>query len=214
MRTVISHIKQSVGLLALVFLAMSCSTTKVVSEWSLEPPPSGVMRKTLVLGVMADRETRDQIEQVMADELNKSGLEANTATSIFGPKGFQGLTEEQITSKLRGSAYTSVMIVSLQDKEVDRNYSPGMYYTTPRIVGFSRYYRRYLVVYDRMYTPGYYTTSTKYVLGADIYTVNDDDQLVYSAQTRSYDPGSAKSLAESFSKSIITGLRNRGIIPK
>lgn len=190
----------------------SCSSTEVISSWNLNPVPTGVMKKILVLGVMTNWEERDQIEEIMVSEFRKAGVDANTATGVFGPKGFQGLTEEQITEKLEGSEYSAVMIVSLQDKERERRYNPGMHYTTPRIVGYSRYYRRYLVVYDNMYTPGYYTTSTNYILEADIYTINGKDELIYSAQTRSYDPSSAKYLGESFSKAMIKEMKEKGII--
>lgn len=148
----------------------------------------------------------------MANALSKAGVNAVTATGIFGPKGFRGFSEDQITGKLRGSNFTSVMIVSLIDKEKESNYVPGSLYYTPRIIGYSRYFRRYLVVYDRIYTPGYYTTNTNYVLQADIYTVNDEGELVYSAQTRSYDPASAVSLGESFSRAIVEELKAKGII--
>lgn len=202
-------------LFSIVFVSIllgSCASTKVISSWSLETVPSGTMKKVLVLAVMNNRQNKEVIERTMADELNKVGIIANTATNEFSPKGFSGLTEEQITEKLRGSDYSSVMIISLQDKETEDNYTPGSYYSTPRIVGYSRYYRRYLVVYDQMYTPGYYTVSTNYILEADIYTVNDGDELIYSAQTKSYDPNSVSSLAQSFSKSIIKELQEKSII--
>lgn len=204
--------KVCIAFLTAIFLATSCSSTRVLSSWSLYPPPEGVMNKVLVLGVMQNMQQKIEIEQAMAGELNRSGVSAGTATNLFGPKGFKGLSEEEITAKLRGSDFTSVMIVSLVDKEKEENYIRGTYYTAPRVIGFSRYYRRYLVVYDRIYTPGYYATRTNYVLEADIYTVNEDDELVYSAQTRSYDPGNARALGESFAKAIIEELKTRSII--
>lgn len=209
-----NYIQSTLILIILALLATSCKSTDIISSWTPESIPSGTMKKVLILGVMTNREDRDQIEQIMASELRKEGIDANTAIGVFGPKGFKGLSEEEITEKLKGSGYTSVMIISLQDKERERTYTPGTHYTTPRIVGYSRYYRRYLIVYDSMYTPGYYRTSTNYILEADIYTINDDDELIYSAQTRSFDPGSSKSLAESFSKAIIAELKEKGIITK
>jgi len=196
----------------ILLLATSCSSTKVLSSWSLNPPPVGAMDKVLVLGVMQNMQQKDEVEQAMVNQLNRSEVNAGTATSLFGPKGFRGMSEEQITDKLRGSNFTSVMIVSLVDKEKEKNYVRGMRYSAPRVVGYSRYYRRYIVVYDQIYTPGYYATNTNYVLEADIYTVNDDDQLVYSAQTRSYDPRNARALGESFAKAIVDELKTKGII--
>lgn len=205
-------IRICIALAIVLISAASCSSTKVLSSWSLSTPPAGVMDKVLVVGVMQDMQQKDNIEQAMADALGRAGVNAATATALFGPKGFRGSSEDQITAKLRGSNFTSVMIVSLIDKEKESRYVPGSRYYAPRIIGYSRYFRRYLVVYDQMYTPGYYATSTNYVLEADIYTVNDDDQLVYSAQTKSYDPASAGALAGSFSGAIVEELKTKGII--
>ncbi|MGL5919408.1 MAG: hypothetical protein ACRCZQ_02760, partial [Bacteroidales bacterium] len=63
-----------------------------------------------------------------------------------------------------------------------------------------------------MYTPGYYSTSTNYVLEADLYSVNDDDALIYSAQTKSYDPANSRDLGTSFAKSIVQEMKTRGLI--
>lgn len=199
--------------LSVILFLSACSSTKVISSWSIEPASPEVMKKVLVVGIMNDRESRDNLEISMANELNKTNkVQAVTSISLFGPKQFAGLTEEEITDKLKGSDFTSVMIISLLEKEKEKDYTPGYYYYTPRVYGYNRYYRRYLYVYDEMYTPGYYTTSTKYVMQADVYTVNDDDELVYSAQTRSSDPKSVKSLAESFSDSIVKELKEKGLI--
>ncbi len=205
-------IKAFIAFSFILFLTTSCNSTRVLSSWSLDPPPEGVMNKVLVLGVIQNMQQKNEVEYAMANELNKSGVNAETATALFGPRGFRGLIEEEITTKLRGSDFTSVMIVSLVDKEKENRYIPGRYYSVPRVVGYSRYYRRYLVVHDRIYTPGYYSTNINYVLQAEIYTVNDDDELVYSAQTRSYDPRDAKSLGEGFAKAIVEELKTKGIV--
>jgi hypothetical protein len=162
---------------------------------------------------MPDREQRDNIEQALVSELNKSSVVATAAMAVFGPNGFKGLTEEQVSSKLKESGYSSVIIVSLVAKNKERDYYPGNYYVPPYPVGYySLYYRRYAYAYDYMYTPGYVTTSTNYVLQAELYTI-DTDQLIYSAQTKTYDPVDAQDLAASFSKAIVTELQAKNIIP-
>lgn len=196
-------------LLVLSLWMTSCGSAKVIASWSLNPSPEGAMNKVLVLGVMTNREIKEQIEHVLVRELNEEGIDASSATDVFGPKGFRGLTEGHITDKLHGSAYTSILMVSLQNKENRSNYEAR--YSTPYVLGYSRYYRRYLLIYDNIYTPEYYDTSTSYILEADIYTLKGDE-LIYSAQTRSYDPDSAKSLAESFSRSIISELKEKEIV--
>jgi len=170
------------------------------------------MNKVLVVGVLADREEREKTEDAMVNELRRYGINAGSAFEMFGPKGFAGLEEEEISRQLRGSDYTSVMIVSLINKDKEVRYVPGTYYSRPYYYGSRRYYRRYWALYDDVYTPGYYTTTTNYVLEAEIYTVNDDDELIYSAQTRTTDPNNASDLAESFSKTIVSELRTKGLV--
>ncbi|MCD7938012.1 MAG: hypothetical protein LUG98_14235 [Tannerellaceae bacterium] len=197
----------------LVLIFTGCGTsTKLTSSWSVNNPPADLMNKVLVVGVMADREERVKTEQAMVSELKKYGINANSAFDLFGPRGFNGVEEEEIASRLRGSDYTSVMIVSLINKDKELRYVPGTYYNRPYYYGSSRYYRRYWTLYDNVYTPGYYTTTTNYVLEAEIYTVNDDDELIYSAQTRTTDPANASSLAESFSETIVNELRTKRLV--
>jgi hypothetical protein len=64
-----------------------------------------------------------------------------------------------------------------------------------------------------MYMPGRFETTTNWVLEADIFTINDD-RLIYSAQTRSYDPNTARALADGFARAIVVELRTKGIIPQ
>ena len=198
----------------IVFIVASCSSTRIISSWSISNPPAGAMNKVLVIGVMADREARDQIEEAMVTALNRDGIAASTAIAIFGPRRFDNLQENEILNKLRGSEYTAVMIVSLVNKERDIRYIPGSFYMFPSShMGFSRFHRRYWFLYDQMYTPGRWEITTNWVLEADIFTINDD-QLIYSAQTRSYDPNNARTLAESFTRAIVVELRTKGIIPE
>jgi len=169
----------------------------------------------LVLGMMGNRnrELRESIEEAIVQELQTKGLNATAATKVFGPTGFRGLSEEKVNQKVKAEGFTSVMIVSLVDREKERVYTQGIVYARPVIIGYSRYYRRYLYVYDQVYSPGYYSTTTNYVLQAEIYSVAGNE-LVYSGQTRSYNPGSAAALADEFSKTIVKDMTEKGLLNK
>ncbi len=169
------------------------------------------MDKVLVLAMMADREAKDNIERIMSADLSAQGITAVTGTSVFGPKGFGNLTQEQVDSQLSNAGYDAIMIVCLTAKDKDIDYVPGSAYVSPYGPTYYGYYGRYRYMWDTIYSPGYYTTSTTYVLDADLYSL-PSDKLIYSAQTRSYDPSNTKSLAESFSEEIIKDLKAQYII--
>ena len=60
-------------------------------------------------------------------------------------------------------------------------------------------------MYDRIYENGYYDVSTKYFWESNFYDL-ETKQLVYSAQTESFDPGSAESLAHEYGKLILSNM--------
>lgn len=214
MKTIAKKISGLLSVIILISFTFSCKTTQIISSWSAESAPQNLMNKVLVLGVMQNREINDNIENAMTQELNLNGINAIPATSVFGPKRFKGLNEDEIMNKLKKSDFTSAIIVYLIDKEKEENFTPGTTYTSPRVVGYNRFYKRYIVRYDRIQNPGYYTTSTNYVMEADLYSLDSskDDGLIYSAQTRSYDPSDSRSLGLSFAKSIVQELKLRGLI--
>lgn len=191
----------------------SCTTTRVTSSWVINNPPTNAMQKVLVLGVMSDREQRNNIEQSMVAEFGRSGINAVSATTIFGPNGFRGLTEDQIDAKLKEFDFTSVMIVSLVAKDRQTTFHPGTFYVMPRpMMGRSFYYRRFMFAHDVMFTPAFVSTSTNFILQADLFTI-EPDELIYSAQTRTYDPSNARALATSFSREIVSQMRTKRLIP-
>jgi len=197
---------------SLILIVTSCTPTRIVSSWSIPNPPTDALKKVLVLGVMADREIRDQLEQTMVNALNnEKGIHATSAVYVFGPNRFKQKKEEDIVDTLKRSNFTSVMIVSLVKREKEVDYVPPTYYY-PYAWGYSQFYRRYWYLNDQVYIPNYYTTSTNWVLQVDIYTI-EGDELIYSTQTKSFDPNNAKDLAESFTKSIINELRTKRMIP-
>ncbi|MCD8172155.1 MAG: hypothetical protein LUD76_01635 [Alistipes sp.] len=195
-----------------ILMLTSCGTsTKVVSSWKSSGASGSTLDKVLVLAMMSDREAKDYIEQTMVSGLTARGVTAVTGTSEFGPRGFGSMDQDQVNAKLTGEGFTSIMIICLTAKDKDLNYVPGSAYYSPYGPVYYGYYGRYRYMYDNIYSPGYYTTSTTYVLDADLYSL-PDDKLIYSAQTRSYDPSNSKDLAQSFSAEIINALQSNGLL--
>ncbi len=200
-------------LLAALFALGGCSTTTMISSWRAPEVHRQDLDKMLVLGMMGnkDRELRENLEVAIVQELQDRGINATPASTVFGPRGFKGLSEDQVTQKVKAEGYTSVLIVSLVDREKEKMYNPGMVYAQPVMVGYSRYYHRYMYVYKQVYSPGYYSNTTSYMLQGEIYSVKGN-QLLYSGQTKSYDPSSSTSLAKGFSKTIVKDLQDKGLL--
>jgi hypothetical protein len=88
---------------------------------------------------------------------------------------------------------------------------PGRVYYSPYVVYHRRFWGYYTTIYDRIYTPGYYSVDTKYFWESNFYDIATRE-LLYSVQTRSFDPGSAESLAHEYGRIIIGDMDKNGIL--
>jgi hypothetical protein len=196
-------------------LFFSCSSTRINSSWSLPGATAHKYTKVLVIGMTGgkDRELRENIENAVAKELNTYSINSVTASSKYGPRTFQNMSEEEAAKMVRDDGFDGVIILALLDKNQEEYYTPGKVTRTPYAVVRSRWTSNYHVLYNRVYTPGYYSTTTNYELEANFYDATKNE-LQYSAQATSFNPGSSESLSTDFSKSIIDDMIKKNLIVK
>jgi hypothetical protein len=202
------------AVLIVMLTIASCSSTELLSSWKAENANLKQYKKVLVVGLTGskDRSIRDNVESAMVNSLKANNLNAVAASETYGPKAFEKMSDADVISKVKSDGYDGIVILALLDKEKEKYYTPGRVSYTPYFTYYSRYWRQWRTMYDRVYEPGYYTNTTNYVLEANLYDVAAD-RLEYSAQTRSFDPGNAGTLASSFTKTVVTDMVKKGVIP-
>ncbi|RAJ10965.1 hypothetical protein LX64_00572 [Chitinophaga skermanii] len=193
----------------------ACNSTQVTSSWKASDVTLKQYNKILVAGMAGakDRDIRESVENAMANSLKERGFNAVTSWSQYGPKVFDQNDQEKAVEKVTSDGFDGAFVISLLDKQKERNYYPGSYYYSPYWGYYNNFYWSYNFMYNRLYDPGYYTTTTNYVLEVNFYDVAQR-KLLYSAQTKSFDPGSAGKLATDFSKTVIDDMIKAGIIAK
>ena len=208
------NLKWLVGAVA-VFTIISCNSTQVISSYKDEKVAAKDYKKILVLGIFQQKERslRQEAETQLVNRLKGEGYNAVSAMDNFGPKAFEKISEDQLAANLKSSGYDAVITTALLDKTKEENYQPGTSRLQPIGVYYNRFGRYYSTVYDRVYTPGYYTTSTDYFLESNLYDIKTGD-LIYSIQTKSYDPSSATSLASDNSKKVVQDLKDKAVLVK
>ena len=196
-------------------LVIACNSTKLISSWKAPDATADTYGKVLVVGMTGskDVEIRQPVEDAVAKKLQDFGLNAVTATQQYGPKSFRTMNEDQAVKMVNDNGFDAVLVIALLNKDKERDYTPGYVTSTPYAVIGNRWYGHYSVLYDRMYTPVYYSTSTNYTLEANFYNTRGD-KLIYSAQTKSFDPNSAGDLAGDFSTTVIKDMEDKGLIKK
>jgi hypothetical protein len=196
-------------------LMVSCSSTYITSSWKAPKGYTATKEdKILVLGMLPakDRSLREAVEAEMVKALQEKGYQATSAFAAFGPKSFEGLNEQQVMADLKDKGIQAVMTVALLDKEKEKQYTPGRVDYRPQI-GYNPFWRRYVYYYDRVYTPGYYTNNTNYFAEGNLYDVGSN-RLIYSVQSKTFDPSSMATLAKDYSKVVVKDMIQKSIISR
>ncbi len=205
--------KTLVRYVGLFVLVMGCTTSRITHSWKAATLPAKKYKKIMVVGLIQDndRNLRGKMEDHLVDDLSGRGYTAISSLRSYGPKSFERMTESEALNKLDTSAVDAVITIVLLDKERERHYVPGRVYYSPYVVYHRRFWGYYTTLYDRIYTPGYYSVDTKYFWESNFYDITTKE-LLYSVQTRSFDPGSAESLAHEYGKIIIDDMNKQGIL--
>ena len=209
---------KAITVILLVFLSLvvSCSTFKITNSWKEKNAQPKPYKKILVLSLMNDyhdRTVRENMESNLAAGLKKLGYSAVCACDEFNPKTFEGLIEKEALTKIADSGIDAVLTVVLLDKSRERFYAPGRIYYSPYVIYHSRFYGYYRTMYVRVYSPGYYSSTDKYFWESNFYSMDSTAQLIYSAQSQSFDPATS-SLSYQYADMILKDMLKSNIIRK
>ena len=202
-------------IIALPVFLLSCTSSQITSSW--KDPGTGkelsAFKNILIVGMPNDRQLKEEMENYLSEYLVKEGINAKASFDEFGPKAFVKMNEDDVTALVRSKGYDAVITIALLDKQNEQSYNPGMVNYTPIGTYYNRIGRYFTTIYDRTYTPGYYNNTTDYFWETNLYDARQE-KLIYSAQSKSFDPGSIKSLSKEYSRSIVKDLMEKGLISK
>ncbi|HYM93020.1 MAG TPA: hypothetical protein VET23_02700, partial [Chitinophagaceae bacterium] len=172
--------------------------------------------KIVVLGLIRenDRSIREKMEQHIVGDLTDLGYNAVCSCDEYNPKVFEGMNEQEAIEKLRNSGVDAVLSITLLDKTRERYYVPGRIYYSPYYIYHNHFWGYYRTMYDRIYMDGYYAVDTKYFWESNFYDLAEKstDQLLYSAQSQSFDPASTEALSHEYGQMIVKNMVKNNIL--
>lgn len=191
----------------LLFVLTGCTSSKITHSWKSANAEIKPNQKILVLGLIHDndRNMQEKMEQHLVNDLTELGYTATSSLKEFGPKAFEKITEQDVLDKIKNSDFDVVLTIVLLDKSKERYYVPGRIYYSPYTMYQRGFWRYYTMMNERIYSPGYYEESTRYFWESNLFDVLSK-QLVYSAQTESFDPASAEMLGHEYGQIILKNL--------
>jgi hypothetical protein len=196
-------------------LSLACSTSRLTTSWKAENFEPRKYNKVMILGLIreADRSIQENMENHFVGDLRELGYNAVSSLAEYGPKAFDKMEEQAAIDKLKSSGVDAVITIVLLDKKKESKYVPGNMYYTPYGYYYNRFWGYRGVLYRRIYEPGYYVTDTRYFWESNLYDMSTQ-QLLYSAQTQSFDPSSSASLGHEYGKMIVQDMVKKNVLIK
>jgi len=194
--------------LASAFL-ISCSGTQITSSWR-DPEKhihSGDWKKVLVVALLKNETNRRRAEDEMVTYLHGKGV---TSYSYLG-ESFNPKDDEALRTKIKKDGFDAAITMRLIDIDKEKVYTPAQHNSYPVYYDdFGRYYSRNWSFYN---TPGYYTVTKKFVIETIIYSIQDD-KIIWSGITETYDPQGVEKLTDEIASAIRRQMRKEGFIDK
>jgi hypothetical protein len=203
-----------IALIGIIALLYSCSpSTEITGTWKNPNVSAAVYDNILIASMSSKVNVKQEIENNLAAELSKQGVQAYKGIEVLPPSFRDNPDKNEMLKKIRGTSANAILTVSLIDTETENRYVPGnvTYAPVSRFGYYGRFWGYYNYWNPIVTSPGYYTEDKTYFLETNLYDV-DTEELVWSAQSETYNPSSLSQSSQEFAKIIVDKLKADGVI--
>lgn len=195
----------------LFFLLSSCASTKITQSW-VEPDNKKIYKDLLIIGVGESEQNRRAYESYFVEELKRIGIEAVASYKLI--KSNQKIERATVAKAITGLGIDGVLITHLLAVDEETIYRPSMDYMPMYGSGYyGGLYSYYPHVNTYVHRPGYYTKHETFTIETNLYDV-ESEELVWSAQSRTFSPDSVDKVIKDLTKLLIKDLSDKNLIKK
>ena len=205
----------SIFLLLLALTLASGKSIKMVTSWFNPNYEGQVFHKVLVIGITQDLPVRADFEDAMAAQLARPDMQTIPGNQILlrpDPKAKPDLN--YLREQIRAYQIDAVVVSRLLKVDKKVTVVPSSTYVVP----FPYYYSFYGylgAVYPVVYDPGYTREDTTVRVETNVYaTSKPDGDLVWTGISDSFNPKSAKKVADGLVKEVPKQMEKDGLLPK
>ncbi|HET9054683.1 MAG TPA: hypothetical protein VFM90_10945, partial [Cyclobacteriaceae bacterium] len=208
------------NLILLIFLVaiVSCGpATQITGSWKNPSPredPAGYKR-VIITSLSQNLEARQTVERDLAAAIAATGVETIQGIEAFPPSfsDSKDVDKDELLAKIRKTGADGIITIALINRETESRYVPGNYGYAP-ITRF-RYYGRFSGYYTTWYptviSPGYYEEDKVYYIEINLYDAKSEE-LVWSAQSETYNPGSLTQFSNEFAQVVVARMKKDGVL--
>ena len=192
-----------------IFLATSCANTKITSVWMDQSKAGTSYNDILVIGIAEEQHNRRLFEEEFTAQLVAAGIESEVSYKIL-PEGTV-INRDTVAEAIKGKEIDAVVVTHLVAVDEETVYRQPTTTYRPTYGYYNGLYSYYPHVHGYVHEPGYYTTHEVVKLETNLYEV-ESESLVWSAQSRSFAPESAKEVIDDLIKLVIKDLKEKELI--
>ena len=208
MKSSIHRISCLIAIFASFSILSSCTNTKVTSVWMDSEKAGTSFSDILIIGISEEDHNRRLFEEQFANQLRTVGVNSEVSYTLL-PQGTD-INRETVDAAIKGKTIDAVLVTHLVAVEEETVYRQNMDYR-PAYGYYDGLYSYYPHVHSYVHQSGYYTTHEVVKLETNLYEVATDD-LVWSAQSQSFAPESAKEVIDDLANLVIKDLQEKGLI--
>lgn len=195
-------------------LVASCSSSKIASSWQKPGFENKGYKSILVMAILnpdSKWSYRLSLEDHMVNDLKAKNIHAISSSRLYGPLYFDDLSPAEALAKVNTEKISAVLTIVLLDQSQDSSYVPGYLRNPTQDDYYMCWWDYYSSVKSRVCTPGYYILDTKYFWETNLY-VGPSKEIIYSAQSESFDPGSQDRLAHEYGRLIVKDIKKKKLL--
>ena len=202
--------KKSLVLLISILLASCADTTMITGSWKSPAVQSKGYQSFLVAALTSHAVAKASVENDITELMDKYPVKTYKGIDLFPPSA-TGSDSNRVTlmKKVRGMDIAAILTISVLKKETESRYVRGAY--DPEVYPYyGSFWGYYSYWYPYSYSQGYYDEKIYYI-ETNLYDVKTE-KLMWSAQSRTYDLLDLPSFSKEFASSIVSKLREDGIL--
>ncbi len=202
-------------LLLAVLAAISGKSVKIITSWFNPNYEGHTFHKILVIGVARNLEVRADFEDAMAAQIARPGIETIPGNHILmRPDPDVKLDLDYLRGQIYDNHIDAVVVSRLLNVDKKVTYVPSSTYIAPYPYYYS-FYGYVGAVYPLVYDPGYTREDTTVSVETNVYATNKPDgDLVWNGVSKSFNPKSAKKMADGLVKEVPKQMEKDGLLPK
>jgi hypothetical protein len=211
-----THFKYIAFLLLTVMLNACGTSTMITGSWRKPNATANGYRNIFIAAMSSNIPAKQAVEAGLQTQLQQKGLTVVKSVDVFPPNFSTqtGQKKELVLSKIQSTNADGILTIALLKKETENRFiRTGAGYWNPgiRYGYYNRFWNYYSNWYPSLYAPGYYDQEQVYYLETNLYDAKTEE-LIWAAQSETYDPSSIDSFLKGYVKSILEQMKKDGLI--